>query len=250
MSPLPRTKKISTNSGTIVGGNPNIVAGVFARGGSKGVPQKNLRNIAGKPLVAHAVETALACPEVSSVFISTDNPKIAEVANSYGAEVPFMRPPELSTDTVSEILAWRHALNHYAAKGTPIDILVTVAPTSPFTIPQDVSACIHTMLKHGPDLVLTVCESDLNPYFNMFEEDKQGNAKLVIKSNSPISRRQDAKKVFSITGGAYVARSEFVEKSQGIFFGSLRLVKVPQARALDINTDFDLLFAEFLHSRQ
>ena len=230
--------------------NINIVAGVFARGGSKGIKQKNLRNLGGKPLVAHAVETALSCPEISRVFISTDNPKIAEIASRYGAEVPFMRPPELSTDTASEILAWRHALNYYIEQGSPIDILVTIAPTSPFTIPEDVSACIQIMLKYAPDLVLTVCESDLNPYFNMFEEDDHGNARLVIKGNSPISRRQDAKKIFGITGGAYVTRPEFVEKSPGIFFGSLRLVKVPQERALDINTDFDLLFAEFLHSRE
>ena len=93
--------------------NINIVAGIFARGGSKGISQKNLQILSGKPLVAHAVETASACPEVSKVFISTDNPAIAETAKQYGAEVPFMRPPELSTDTASEILAWRHALNHY-----------------------------------------------------------------------------------------------------------------------------------------
>ena len=231
-------------------GNNNIVAGVFARGRSKGIPQKNLRKLGGKPLVAHAVETALACQDISKVFISTDNPEIAETAKRYGAEVPFLRPAELATDTASEILAWRHALNHYAAEGAPIDILVTVAPTSPFTLPEDVSACIRVMLEHRPDLVLTVCESDLNPYFNMFEEDEKGDAKLVIKGNLPVFRRQDATKVFGITGGAYVARSEFVQKSPGIFIGNLRLVKVPQERALDINTEFDLHFAEFLHSRE
>ena len=232
-----------------MGENKKIMAGVFARGGSKSILQKNLRKLGGKPLVAHAVETVLACPDISRVFISTDNPEIAETANRYGAEVPFLRPAELATDTASEILAWRHALNHYAEEGTPIDILVTVAPTSPFTIPEDVSACIRAMLEHKPDLVLTVCESDLNPYFNMFEEDEKGNAKLVIKGDLPIFRRQDAKKVFGITGGAYVAQSEFVKKSPGIFFGNLRLVKIPQERALDINTEFDLRFAEFLHSR-
>ena len=227
---------------------PYVLGAIFARGGSKGVPCKNLRMLAGKPLIAHSIETVLACDLIDRLIVSTDDLEIANVARQYGAEVPFMRPAELATDDAPEWLAWQHALRAIdgADGAQPMDVFVCVPTTSPLRSVLDVTQCIQTLLDGDSDLVLTVRPAERNPYFNMVVLDQQGYAHLVIPPNQTVHQRQGAPTVFDITTVAYAARPQFVLNAKGMFDGKVRTLLVPPERALDIDTELDLKVAEAL----
>jgi len=162
--------------------NSYVVGAVFARGGSKGVPRKNLRLLAGKPLIAHAIQSALVSEIIDRVIVSTDDVEIASVARQYGAEVPFMRPPELAGDESPEWLAWQHALRALSENGAPeIEVFVSIPPTSPLRAIQDIDACVQALRESDADIVITVKPAERSPYFNMVSLDEGGNARLVIQ---------------------------------------------------------------------
>lgn len=218
---------------------------VFARGGSKGVPGKNLRKLGDRPLIAYPIETARATGLFERIIVSTDCKDIAEAAVRYGAEVPFLRPAELATDTASEWLAWQHALHMTEAiYGLP-DIFVSLPATSPFRNTQDVKRCIERLeANSGIDIVITAKLADRSPYFNMVRLDGEGHAHLVIEPDGKLVRRQDVPVVFDVTTVAYAARPGFILKSNGLWDGGVGMVEVPAERALDIDTLFDFFMAE------
>lgn len=227
-----------------------VVAIIPARGGSKGVPRKNIRPLAGKPLIAYAIETARASRLIDRVIVSTDDAEIAEIARRHGAEVPFMRPAELAQDDSPEWLTWRHAVQMLrAVEGDATGAFVCVSPTSPLRAVEDVEACLRLLLNSDADLVLTVRPAERNPYFNMVVLDEAGRARVVIRPERPIFRRQDAPPVYDITTVAYAFRPEFVLRADSELEGETRAVVVPAERALDIDTELDFRFAEFLMSR-
>lgn len=216
---------------------------VFARGGSKGVPGKNIRPLAGKPLIAHAIETACKSKYIERVVVSTDDKAIAAAAKAAGAEVPFMRPPELATDESPEWLAWQHAIKNTGVK----DIFVSVPATCPFRSVEDIDRCIETLMKqYDTDVVITATPAHSNPYFTGITADKNGLVSLVASPSGRVVRRQDAPRVWNIVGVAYAARPDFVLHAQGLWDGKVRMVEVPQERALDIDTEFDFKIAELL----
>lgn len=223
-----------------------VIAFIFARGGSKGVPRKNLRLLASKPLLAYAIEAARCSRWIQRVIVSTDDPEIAETARRFGAEVPFMRPPELARDDTPEWLAWRHAISTVQAAGETFDVFVSVPPTSPLRVAEDVDRCIQELLASDADAVITVREAERNPYFNMVTLDERGYARQVMKQPGTLGRRQDAPTVWDVTTVAYAVRPEFVMSANGLFEGKVRAVVVPRERALDIDTELDLEIAEFL----
>jgi CMP-N-acetylneuraminic acid synthetase len=227
---------------------PYVVGFIFARGGSKGVPRKNIRPLAGKPLIAYAIETALASDLIDRVIVSTDDEEIATVARGYGAEVPFIRPQELARDDSPEWLAWQHAVRTLeATEGeAKMDVFVCIPPTSPLRAVEDVDACIQTLLESDADLVITIKPAERNPYFNMVLLDGAGYAQLVIPSDQTIHQRQAAPIVYDMTTVAYAARPEFVLNANSMFEGKVKAVVVPAERALDIDTELDFKFAEFL----
>lgn len=225
-----------------------IIAFIFARGGSKGVPRKNIKNFNGKPLIAWSIEQALAINRVSKVIVSTDSPEIAAIAKSFGAEVPFIRPAELSGDESSEWLAWQHAINFLKSKGESFDVFLSLPPTSPGRSIEDVGNCLDKYLSQQVDAVITVTESNSNPYFNMVLKNKDGSVSLAMKSEKYI-RRQDAPKVFSMTTVAYVANPSWILTSSGIFDGRVDFVEIPKLRGFDIDTPLDFEVGEFLMSK-
>lgn len=229
----------------------SVVALIPARGGSKGVPRKNIRLLAGKPLIAYAIETARASRLIDRVVVSTDDAEIADVARRYGAEVPFIRPRELAQDDSPEWLTWRHAVRTLqAAEGeAALDVVVCVSPTSPLRAVEDVEACIRLLLNSDADLVMTVRPAERNPYFNMVVLDGEGCARVVIRPERPIHRRQDAPPVYDITTVAYAFRPEFVLRANSEVEGRVKAVVVPPERALDIDSELDFKFAEFLLSQ-
>ena len=230
-----------------------MVAFVFARGGSKGVPRKNLRELRGRPLVTWAIDAARSSRSVDRVVVSTDDSEIAEVARRAGADVPFLRPAALAGDAAPEWLAWQHALRELEARASQrsIDVFLSVSPTAPLRSPGDLDACVELLLagaRQDPptDVVITVTPARRNPYFNMVELDASGVASLVCTPRSAVSRRQEAPVVYDMTTVAYAVRPAHVRSASGVFAGSVRALVVPEERAIDIDTEADLRLAEML----
>lgn len=213
------------------------------------MPDKNLRLFAGRPLVAHAVEQASTCEDVARVLVSTDSPEIARVAQEAGAEVPWLRPAELSSDTAREWDAWRHLLGWLDDRDELPELLLVVPCTAPLRSSEDLRRCLSAAREPGTDVVVTVTPSHRNPWFNMVRVDDDGQATLVIEPPQRIHRRQEAPAVFDVGTVAFVVRPEYVLGASSIYDGRVRAVEVPAERSLDIDTETDLAFAEFLHSR-
>ncbi len=228
------------------------LAGIFARGGSKGVPRKNIRLLDGKPLIAYAIETARASRLIDRIIVSTDDEEIARVAVSCGAEVPFRRPPELARDDAPEWLSWQHAIRSTQEREPALRLgcFVSVPATSPLRAVEDVDACIRLLQTSDADLVITVTPASRSPYFNMVTMDSDGGARLVVPSAQAFERRQDTPPVYDMTTVAYAARPEFVLRASSWRDGRVKAVVVPRERALDIDTELDFEFAEFMVRRK
>lgn len=225
-----------------------IVGIIFARGGSKGIPRKNIKLLAGKPLIAYAIETAQAVPQIDRIVVSTDDAEIADVARRYGAEVPFMRPPELAQDNSPEWPSWKHALDMLGGEAM-VEAMISLPTTAPLRAPEDVENCITLLRESDADLVITMSPAHRSPYFNMVKLDDAGYASIVIPPEVTFAGRQAAPKVYDMTTVAYAARSAHIRQANHAFEGKVRAVIVPTERALDIDTPFDFQIAEFLMSQ-
>lgn len=223
------------------------VALICARGGSKGIQGKNLVTLAGRPLIARAIDQALAVTAVTRVIVSTDSERLADVAREAGADVPFLRPSALAQDDSPEWLVWRHALHFMKeADGSYPQALLVVPTTAPLREVGDLDRCLDEFGKGDADVVLTVTDAHRNPYFNMVKVEPDGSVTLLMRPDPPVRRRQDAPTVYDLTTVGYAARPEFVMARDGIFDGRVRFVHVPVERALDIDTPLDLRIAECL----
>lgn len=227
----------------------NCVVFIFARGGSKGVPRKNILELGGMPLIAHSINIAKMCSSVDRVVVSTDDPEIAEVALEYGAEVPFIRPSYLAGDRSSEYDAWKHAITEFEQVcEEKIDVFVSLPATSPLRSVDDVEKCIREYQETDADTVVTVKEASRSPYFNMLRNDDDGFSYLVnLRGDGQrYVRRQDVPQVYDMTTVAYVSGPDFILSSDSIFSGRVKSVLIPDERAVDIDTMLDFKFAEFL----
>lgn len=224
----------------------NITCLIGARGGSKGLAGKNVRLLLGKPLIAWSIEQAKACPEISRVVVSTDSEIIAEVARSYGAEVPFMRPAELANDTAGKWEVWQHALEacdrHY---DEPIDLFVDLDCTSPLRDVEDISKSIAQFRASSVDAVFSVCEARKNPYFNMLEV-VDGCQRICKSLGQPIVRRQDAPKVYEHVASIYVLSPEYLRRGTGLLSGCTQGYDIGAAKSLDVDSQFDFELIEYL----
>ena len=224
----------------------NYIVLICARGGSKGLPNKNIYNFLGKPLISWAISMAKRLENVSRVIVSTDSESIAEIAINAGAEVPFMRPDDLSTDESPEWLSWRHAIKYLEKEGEKNFNLIVLPTTSPLRREVDVNNCITEFEKGNSDVVITVTEPHRNPYFNMVQNNKLGFSEIVVNDKNKFTRRQDSPEVFDMTTVAFVASVPFVKEYDHIFEGRVRSVEVPKKYSIDIDTFFDMEIAEFL----
>lgn len=229
-----------------------VVAAVFARGGSKGVPRKNVRLLGGVPLIGRAIQVAAQLSEVSRIVVSTDDAEIAEVARRFGAEVPFLRPAELATDTAPEWKAWQHLIQQIGGGfgESPDDVLLSVPSTAPLRGVDDVQACLRRLRRGDADVAVTITPVSHHPAFNMVTREHDGAIQLAMTLPSPVTRRQDAPPMFAIVPLAYAARAPYVLRSSGLFEGRTVAVEVPQERAVDIDTELDWAIAECLWARQ
>lgn len=225
----------------------NIVALICARGGSKGILNKNIKILGGEPLIVRSINQAKKLKEVKRVIVSTDSKEIANIATAAGAEVPFMRPKNLAEDNSSEWLVWRHALESIKKiDGKYPDILIVVPVTSPLRAEDDLKKCLIEFNKGNADIIITVTNSHRNPYFNMVKINEEGLASLVIPQVKTIIRRQESPEVYDMTTVAYVTTPKFILEKDGIFSGKVGYVHIPIERAIDIDNPFDLRIAELL----
>lgn len=224
-----------------------IIAFIFARGGSKGLPDKNIKMLNGKPLIAWSIEHAKSVKRVDRVIVSTDSEKIARIAREYGAEVPFMRPAELATDDSPEWLSWQHGLKYLEnTDGCLPDLMLSIPTTAPLRNVNDIDKVIDEYKKSDTDIVIVVTESHRNPFFNIVKEGVDGYINLLGSGDEVISRRQDCPKTYDITTIAYALRPSFVLNKNSIFEGRVRQVIVPKERSIDIDTLLDFEIAEHM----
>jgi len=216
---------------------------IFARGGSKGVPGKNIRSLGGKSLLVHSIEIAQNIDEISRIFVSTDDQDIADVGIKYGAEV-INRPTEFAQDDSPEWLAWLHAVEWLESKGELFDRFVSLPTTSPLRNKGDVIKCLN-LLDKQTDIVVTMTDTSRSPYFNMVSKE-DGYIKLLMESKEGYSRRQDVPKVYDMTTVAYVTRPNFIKSNEKLFDGRVKAVLVPKERAIDIDDEVDFKMAEML----
>lgn len=224
----------------------NVIAFIFARGGSKGIPRKNLRLLAGRPLLAWSIDAARACREVGRVLVSTDDAEIAEVARQYGAEVPYLRPPELATDDSPEWFSWQHAVHAVQAQSGPFDVFISVPTTSPLRRPDDISAAIAMLRAEPCDAVISITPAERNPYFNMVRQASDGFVDIAVRTDGGVVNRQSAPPLFDITTVVYAVWPQHILSAKGLMDGRVKGLVVPKERAVDIDDEIDFRFAEFL----
>ncbi len=225
-----------------------ILGTICCRGGSKGVPGKNIKPLAGKPLIAYTVETAKQSLLLNDVIISTDDVQIATIAQQFGAHVPFMRPLELATDSASKWPVFIHALETYEKMyNVVVDYLVDMDVTVPLKNNFDIDGAIQLAINDkNVDVIITGYEPERNPYFNMMEINVDGYAEIVKKSNKPIVRRQDAPTVYSLTPAAYVVKKSALYEFEHWSKAKCKIYPMPRERAIDIDTNIDFKIVEFL----
>ena len=220
---------------------------IFARGGSKGLPGKNIKPLANKPLIHYSIETAKKCPSIDEVFVSTDDKSIAEVARQAGAVI-IERPSELASDTSPEWLSWRHGIEWVERHYGKFKYFVSLPATSPLRDVSDVEGAITKLKNSLADICISVTPASRSPYFNMVKTLDNETCELVIKPEGAVTRRQDAPDVFDITTVVYVANPTFIQKNEHLFSGTVTSVVVPKDRAVDIDDIYDFKLAEAIIS--
>jgi len=227
-----------------------ILAVIGARGGSEGLPGKNIRPLLGKPLIAWSIEQARATPEIDRIVISTDSKEIAAAALAAGAEVPFMRPPDLAGPTVGKFQVWQHALaaceRHYREQ---YDAFVDLDCTNPLRDPADISACIRQFdagRLRGVDAVFTICEARKNPYFNLVEPDRSGALRMSKSLGPTVLSRQAAPPVYEHVASIYVLDTNYIRRAAHLLDGHAEGYDIGQAKSLDIDSEFDFRIVEML----
>lgn len=219
-----------------------------ARGGSKGIPGKNIKHFLGKPLICHTIDQARSAGAVDEdICVSTDSGEIRKIVEEYGLKVPFLRPEELATDTAGTYGVILHALDWYAANGIDYDRVVLLQTTSPLRRPEDILGAVG-MWKPGIDMVVSVCEAATNPYYNAFEADADGNLHI-SKGDGHYTRRQDAPKVWEYNGAVYVMDSGSLRRMPMSEFPVRRPFVMPADRSVDLDTPSDWIRAEQLALR-
>jgi CMP-N-acetylneuraminic acid synthetase len=220
---------------------------IFARGGSKGLPGKNIMPLLGKPLIQYSIEVALKTIGIDKVFVSTDDKDIAKVSRSIGAIV-IERPIELAQDDSPEWQAWQHAINWVKQRYGEFEEFISLPATSPLRSVKDVESAILRKSNIGADICIAITPASRSPYFNMVKESSNNLIELVNKPTNSISRRQDAPEIFDITTVVYVANVKFILKNNNLFDGMVTSIEVPKHRAVDIDDIYDFNFAESILS--
>lgn len=227
-----------------------ILAIIPARGGSKGLPGKNIRPLGGLPLIAHSIRLAKMCPEISRTIVTTDSEEIAAVAREYGADVPFLRPAELAQDETPMWPVLRHALSAVeAAEGRRYGGVLLLDPTSPGRVPADVAQAVAALQADANAMgVIAVSEPHFNPRWVCVETATDGYMRQSFPDTKVYTRRQDVPPTYRINGCLYLWRRNHLADSAEMRLYELphRMVVIPEERAVHIDELHDFRIAEIL----
>jgi len=223
-----------------------ILAIITARGGSKGIPQKNTRELLGKPLIAYSIQAALQSRTLNKIIVSTDNETIAHISKKYGAEVPFLRPKHLATDTATSLSVLQHAVSYLAEKeGYLADIIVCLQPTSPLRSAGDIDQAVTLCMNTGADSVVSLCKVEHHPYW--MKKVVEGRVyPLMEVDDEEYPRRQDLPPVYQLTGAIYVTRKKILMEEERVLGEHTLAHIMSQERSIDIDTPIDLKLAELI----
>ncbi len=225
-----------------------IVGIIPARGGSKGLPRKNVLPLHGKPLIAWTIEQAKASRYLDKVIVTTDDEEIASIAKTHGADVPFMRPQKLASDTARAIDVIFHALSWFEAHDETVDILVLLQPTSPLRTAEDINSAIEVLFIKKARAVISVCETEHHPYWsNVLAED--GSMDGFLRPELANRNRQELPTFYRLNGAIYAADCAYIRSQQGFFGKQTYAYVMPRERSIDIDAKIDFQFAEFLLQR-
>lgn len=224
----------------------SVAALIPARGGSKGIPRKNVIEVAGKPLIAWTIEAALRSSVLDRVIVSTDDEEIARVAKKWGAEVPFYRPAELSRDDSPSIAAVNHALHWLEEKQNyRPDALMLLQPTSPLRTAKDIRNAVHLMFERKANAVVSVCETHQHPCW-LKKIDQDGYLSNFLEGDAVPVRRQDLPAVYALNGSIFLTRRENLLHDETFHPARTCPYIMPEERSLDIDSPADLRLANFL----
>lgn len=218
---------------------------ICARGGSKGLKNKNIKLFNGKPLISWTISLAKKLKEVNNVYVSTDSKKIANISKKYGAKVPFLRPKKIATNLSSEWLSWRHALNFFLKKNIRTDGLIILPVTSPLRRLKDIKKCIRAF-KEKKCTIICITDSYRNPYYNMVVKNKY--CKL-FKFKKKYHVRQKIPKVYDVTTVCFILKPSIIFKNNYLYDDKVYGVKIPKKTSIDIDDITDFKFAEYLKKK-
>ena len=218
-----------------------------ARGGSKGIPHKNIKDFNGKPLIHYAIDVARGIVEDLDICVTTDDDEIIEAVEAYGLKVPFKRPDNLATDTCGTYEVLLHAVNYYEKAGRQYDNIILLQCTSPFRNIGHVKDALE-LYDDNCDMVVSVTEAKANPYYNCFEESDEGFLK-VSKGIGGIHRRQDCPKAWEYNGAVYIINPKSLKKESLSKFKKVRKYEMDALHSIDLDTPLDWEIAELIASK-
>jgi CMP-N,N'-diacetyllegionaminic acid synthase len=220
---------------------------ICARGGSKGVANKNIRLMHGRPLIAWTIEQARASQLFDFLAVSSDSPEILKAAKDAGADLLVTRPEELATDQAAKVPAIRHCVQAAEAHtGKRYDILVDLDATSPLRLPEDIVGAVDLLKQHNAANVITGMPARRSPYFNLVEEDARGTVHLAKALDRPIVRRQDAPKCYDMNASIYVWRRDALFEDPAVLKPDTVLYVMPEERSIDIDSELDFKIVEMI----
>ncbi|OOM77935.1 N-acylneuraminate cytidylyltransferase [Clostridium puniceum] len=225
--------------------NNNILAIIPARGGSKGVPRKNVKDLNGKPLIAYTIQEAKKSKYIDRIMVSTEDQEIAEISDEFGAEVPYLRPKELAQDDSKAVDCVIHLLNQLKSNENYIpDYVCLLQCTSPLRTADDIDGTICKSINAGMDGAVSICEAEVNPYWtNVFDGDK---LKYFLEEGKKISRRQDLPKVYRLNGAVYVIKTDVFLSNKTFETENITGYVMNNESSIDIDTEIDFQFAELI----
>jgi len=226
-----------------------IIGHIGARGGSKGVPGKNFRDMHGKPLIDWSLDQLFEAPQIDHVVVSSDDPAIYEHGLKRGGLDIGPRPAHLATDGAGKFHVWQHALDEVEKRVGPVDTFVDLDCTSPLRLQEDLDGALALYEAEKPDMVMSCAESRKNPYFNILE---LNDGKLGVSKPLPggVLARQNAPKVYDHVGLVYVLRAGYLKEANALFDGRVIPYEVPNERGLDVDSPFDWDVVEYLLGKQ
>lgn len=234
-----------------MGYSMNRLCTICARGGSKGVPNKNIRQMAGKPLIVHSILQAQSSGLFEAIAVSSDSIKILDISKKFGVDYSVFRPKELASDLAPKLPAIQHCVNEVETlSGKKFDVIVDLDVTSPLRLIKDIEGAVRLLEDKNVSNVITGCPARRSPYFNLVEQDENGCVRLSKTPEKTIVRRQDTPKCFDMNASIYVWKRKELIGSKSIFNADTLLFVMPEERSIDVDHEWEFEYVEFLFNKR